>query len=94
MLGGLITRLDLPELTTGVLETLDPELAAAVEMRAAAASMATPDFVAGALKAFVDSADDDLSFQLLTIIRKADDPGLTAVQTILEWVASERPDAS
>jgi hypothetical protein len=94
MLGALIARLDRPELTTKVLETLDPELATAIEMRAADASMATSDFVAGAVRAFVDSADDDLWFQLLTVIRKADDPGLTAVQTILEWVATERRDAS
>jgi hypothetical protein len=59
-------------------------------MRAAAASMATEDFVAGAVRTFLDSADDDLWFQMLTVIRKADDPGLAAVQTILKWVATER----
>jgi hypothetical protein len=94
VLGALIARLDKPELSEKVLETLDPKLVAAIEMRAAAASMATSEFVAGAVRTFIDSAGDDLWFQLLTIIRKAEDPGLTAVQTILEWVATERPDAS
>ncbi|MEO3433638.1 hypothetical protein [Inquilinus sp. CAU 1745] len=94
MLGTLIARLDEPEFARSVLDTLTPELAVAIEMRATAASMTTPAFVAGAVRAFFDSADDDLWFQLLTIVRQADEPGLTAVQTILEWVATERRSAS
>lgn len=90
MLGALVAQLDRPELAAEVLGTLDPDLAAAIEMRAAAASMATADFVSGAVRAFLDSADDGLWFQMLTVIRQADDPGLTAVQTILRWVATER----
>jgi hypothetical protein len=39
----------------------------------------------------MDGASDDLWFQLLTIMRKADDPGLAAIQTILEWVITEPP---
>jgi hypothetical protein len=90
MLGALVAQLDRPELAAEVLGTLDPDLAVAIEMRAAAASMATEDFVAGAVRTFLDSADDDLWFQMLTVIRNADDPGLAAVQTILKWVATER----
>jgi len=90
MLGALVAQLDRPELAAQVLSTLDPDLAVAVEMRAAAVSMTTAAFVAGAVRAFVDSADDDLWFQMLTVMRKAEDPGLTAVQTILKWVATER----
>jgi hypothetical protein len=56
--------------------------------------MTTADFVAGAVRAFIDSADDDLWFQMLTVMRKAEDPGLTAVQTILKWVATERQGAA
>ena len=52
--------------------------------------MSVADFVAGAVREFLDSADDDLWFQLLTIVRKSDDPGLTAVQTILSWVVTEK----
>jgi hypothetical protein len=31
---------------------------------------------------------------MLTVMRKAEDPGLTAVQTILKWVATERQGAA
>ena len=55
-----------------------------------AVSMTVADFVAGAVREFAESADDDLWFQLLTIVRKSDDPGLAAVQTILTWVVTER----
>ena len=61
-----------------------------LERRADAASMTVADFAAGAVREFVEHADDDLWFQLLTIVRKSDDPGLTAVQTILTWVVAER----
>jgi hypothetical protein len=53
--------------------------------------MTVADFVAGAVREFVEHAGDDLWFQLLTIVRKSDDPGLTAVQTILTWVVVPRP---
>ncbi|MGH7070501.1 MAG: hypothetical protein ACREFO_10860 [Acetobacteraceae bacterium] len=90
MLGDLIVKLSRPEICAGVLATLDPEIAAQVERRARAASMTAADFVSGAIREFVDRAGDDLWFQLLTIIRKADDPGIVAVQTILRWVVVEQ----
>jgi len=77
-----------PEEVAGVLSTLHPELAAKVAERAAQASMSVGDFSAGAVRAFLDEADDDLWFQLLTLIRKSEDPGLEAVQTILRWVVN------
>jgi hypothetical protein len=70
--------------------TLPFEVARLIEIRATAASLTVTDFVAGAVREFVDSADDDLWFQLLTIVRKSDDPGLSAVQTILRWVVMEK----
>ena len=90
MLGELIAQLDRPEVAAGVLTTLDPCIAEQLERRAAAASMTVADFVAGAVREFVEHAGDDLWFQLLTIVRKSNDPGLTAVQTILTWVVAER----
>lgn len=90
MLGDLINELDRPDVCAGVLATLDPEIAGEIERRAGAASMTAADFVAGAVREFVDTAGDDLWFQLLTIIRKADDPGTAAVQTILRWVVVEQ----
>lgn len=88
MLGDLIAQLDRPDVTASVLATLHPDVARQIEERAAAASMAAADFASGAVRAFVDSADDDMWFQLLTIVRRSDDPGLTAVQTILTWVVT------
>jgi hypothetical protein len=88
VLGELIAHLDRPEIANGVMVTLHSDLARQVEHRATAASMPVADFVAGAVREFLDNADDDLWFQLLTIVRKSDDPGLTAVQTILSWVVA------
>ncbi len=88
MLGELIARLDHPSVTDGVIATLEPDLTLEIHQRASAAGMNVADFTAGAVREFVDRADDDLWFQLLTIIRKAEDPGLAAVQTILRWVAT------
>ena len=69
MLGDLIAAMERPEEVAGVLSTLHPELAAKVAERAAQASMSVGDFSAGAVRAFLDEADDDLWFQLLTLIR-------------------------
>lgn len=90
MLGELIAELDRPDVANGVMATLQSDVARQVEHRASMASMPVADFVAGAIREFLDNADDDLWFQLLTIIRKSGDPGLSAVQTILSWVVTER----
>lgn len=45
-------------------------------------------FAAGAVRDLVDRADDDQWAQLVTIMRKAEDPGLAAIQAILGWVAA------
>ena len=90
MLGELIAQLDRPDVANSVMTTLDSDIARQIERRATAASMPVTDFVAGAVREFLDSADDDLWFQLLTIVRKSDDPGLSAVQTILKWVVTDR----
>lgn len=82
--------LDRPGVAAAVLTTLEPPVVLQIERRAAAASMTTADFAAGAVREFVERADDDLWFQLLTIIRKVEDPGLTAVGTILRWVVTDR----
>lgn len=89
VLGELIAQLDRPDIANSVMTTLHSDVARQIERRATGASMSVADFVAGAVREFLDSADDDLWFQLLTIVRKSDDPGLTAVQTILSWVVTE-----
>ena len=90
MLGELIAQLDRPDVAGVVMTTLHPGVARQIEQRAAAASMPVTDFVAGAVREFVDGADEELWAQLLTVVRKAEDPGLTAVQTILQWVVTQR----
>ena len=90
MLGELIAQLDRPDVANNVMTSLDSDVVRLIERRATAASMSVTDFVAGAVREFIESASDDLWFQLLTIVRKSDDPGLSAVQTILTWVVTER----
>jgi hypothetical protein len=90
MLGDLVAQLDRPGVAASVLATLDPGVVGQIERRAAAASMAAADFAAGAVREFIERGNDDLWFQLLTIMRRSDDPGLVAVQTILRWVITER----
>ena len=90
VLGELIAQLDRPDVANSVMTTMHSDIVRQIECRATAASMPVTDFVAGAVREFLDSADNDLWFQLLTIVRKSDDPGLTAVQTILKWVVTDR----
>ncbi len=90
MLGDLIAQIDRPGVAAEVLRTLDPAVAVAIGARASHFFMTTDAFVAGAVREFVERAGDDLWFQLLTHMRKTDDPGLVAVQTILEWVVTEK----
>ena len=90
VLGELIAQLDRPDVADGVMATLHLDVVRQIERRATAAAMPVTDFVAGAVRDFLESADDDLWFQLLTVIRKSNDPGLSAVQTILTWVVTER----
>jgi len=90
VLGDLIAQLDRPDVTAGVLATLNPAVSESIGHRAADLSMSPAEFVTGAVREFIESASDDLWFQLLTQIRKAEDPGLVAVQTILRWVVTEQ----
>jgi hypothetical protein len=90
MLGELIAQLDRPDVAAGVLTTLNSRIVEQIERRATAASMTVADFVAGTVREFLERAGDDLWFQLLAIVRKSDDPGLIAVQTILTWVVTQR----
>ena len=90
MLGDLIAELHRPDVAEYVLAALDQRVREALQQASSHASMSPPDFIAGAVREFVESADDDLWFQLLTRVREADDPGLEAVRTILAWVVTEK----
>jgi len=78
VLGELIAQLDRPDVANSVMATLNLDVARQIERRATAASVPVTDFVAGAVREFLEGADDDLWFQLLTIVRTSEDPGLTA----------------
>lgn len=88
MLGDVLARLDRPEVAEAVLRTLEPALAAEVTRRAESHAMSAPDFTAGAIREFMEYADDDQWSQLMTQLRKAEEPGLTAVRVILEMVVA------
>jgi hypothetical protein len=88
MLGELIANLDRPGVAIAVLSSLDPNLIEEIKRRAAAESMTPADFAAGAVREFVERGNDDLWFQLLTVIRQAEDPSLEAIRTILQWVVA------
>ena len=90
MLGTLIAQLEQPHVLETVLASMAPDQRARLEQRAAKFSTPVAEFAAGAVREFVDRADDELWFQLLTIIRNAEDPGPVAVQTILDWVIEPR----
>jgi hypothetical protein len=61
-----------------------------LDRRAEVAGMGIEAFCAGAAHEFIEHGDDDLWFQLITVMRKAEDPGLAAIQTILGWVVESR----
>jgi hypothetical protein len=88
MLGDLIAKMEQPDIATAVLSSLDADLVDEVGRRAGAASMTPAEFVAGAIREFVERGTDDLWFQLVTVIRRAEDPSLEAIRTILEWVVA------
>jgi hypothetical protein len=90
MLGDLIAGLDRPEVIEAVLTTLSPAVRERLEARAADAAMTVADFAAGAVREFVEYGDDELWFQMLSVMRKTDDPGIAAVQTILRWVVEPK----
>lgn len=90
MLGDLIAQIDRPGVAAEVLRTLDPAVSVAIDVRASHLSMTADAFVAGVVREFVERADDELWFQLLTRMRKAEDPGLVAIQAILEWAVTEK----
>jgi hypothetical protein len=92
VLGELIANLHRPGVAAAVLTAIDPALFARIEERAAIESMTPAEFVAGAVRAFVEHGDDDLWFQLLTVMRKAEDPSLAAIETIMRWVVTPKAD--
>jgi hypothetical protein len=90
MLGDIIANLDRADLAASLLSALGPDLFARIEVRAAAVSMTPAEFASGAVREFVELGDDELWFQLLTLIRKAEDPSMEAIRTVLQWAVTSK----
>ena len=90
MFGELIANLDRPEIAAEVLATLDDAvLEATIRAYANANDMAVAGCVAGIVRSFLDQADDDAWLQLVGIMGRAGDPGLTALGAILRHCARD-----
>jgi hypothetical protein len=94
MLGNLIVSLDDPKVATDLLAALD-EPALLRRLAAAAEESGRPpgDIVASAVRNFMETAPDDLWTQLIGIMNRAEDPGLTAMRAILEKALPQSPSA-
>lgn len=84
MLGALVDSLDDPAVAMRLMATLDD---AALSARLGAWAVATgrpeAELLAGVVRDFLDSADDDIWTQLIGIMTRAEDPGIAAVRAIL-----------
>jgi hypothetical protein len=92
MLGNLIATLDDPKAVTALLAALDePTLLTRVAIAAEESGWLPADIVASAVRKFMDTASDDLWTQLIGIMNRAEDPGLTAMRAILERALPQGP---
>ena len=85
MLGNLIASLDDPKVAMNLLAALD-EPALLMRLAVAAEESGRPpvDIVGSVVRNFMETAPDDLWTQLIGIMNRAEDPGLTAMRAILE----------
>jgi len=84
MLGHLIAALDDPKVALDLVAALDePALVARLTAAADAEGREPAEIIASTVWSFLDSACDDHWVQLVGIMNKSDDPGLSAVRAIL-----------
>jgi len=85
MLGNLIASLDDPNAAMAVIAAIDePALVARLAAAADASGRSPADIVGSAVRNFLETATDDLWTQLIGIMNRAQDPGLSAMRAILE----------
>jgi len=85
MLGSLIASLDDPNAAMAVIAAIDePALVARLVATADASGRSPADIVGSAVRNFLETATDDLWTQLIGIMNRAQDPGLSAMRAILE----------
>ena len=92
MLGNLIASLDDAKVATGLLAALDePTLVTRLNIAAGESGRLPADILRSAVRNFMESAPEDLWTQLIGIMNRAEDPGLTAVRAILEKTLPQSP---
>lgn len=90
MLGRLLETLDDPRMTMNLVVALgEPALLARLDAIAVAENRTPAEIVASAMRGFLDSSCDDHWLQLVGIMNRSDDPGLSAVRAILSKALPE-----
>ena len=90
MFGTLLASLDNPQTATALINALGMEGLADRLEKAAAADAAEPaTYLATIVRSFMETASDDHFVQLMSIMNRAEDPGLAAVRAILTKVLPE-----
>lgn len=93
MLGNLIASLDDPKVAMNLLAALDePALLRRLAVAAGESGRPPADIVGSVVRHFLETAPDDLWTQLIGIMNRAEDPGLTAMRAILEKALPQSPD--
>ena len=92
MLGNLIASLDDPKAVMGIVASIDdPALLTRLAVAAEDSSRLPGDIIGSAVRNFIETAPDDLWTQLISIMNRADDPGLAALRAILEKTLPQSP---
>jgi hypothetical protein len=89
MLGNLIANLDRPNVAAAVLTTLDPIVATRNRATRRCGGDDRGRFCRQCCSRLRGVGGRRTLFQLLTIMRKAENPGVAAIQAILGWVAAD-----
>jgi hypothetical protein len=92
MFGTLVDSLDDPVVAMRLMEALD-DVALSARLGAWAAAVGRPEaeLLAGAVRDFLDTADDEVWTQLVGIMTRAEDPGIAALRAV---VARALPEAA
>lgn len=92
MLGKLIASLDDPNVAMRLLAALDePALLSRLGVAAEESGRLPADIVGSAVRNFMETAPNDLWNQLISIMNRAEDPGLTAMRAILDKALPQDP---
>lgn len=86
-----LTNLDNPKVALGLVAALnEPELLARLTAAAKATEMTPVDFVATAVRGFIETASDDHWLQLIGVMNRAEDPSLAVMRGSAPGLAASR----